>query len=91
MFFMSALEDIELEKSRAILGALVLLTQSADKEIPSIEFVKINCLGGISYLSANGYAAKKLNNKDNFSYILLGKGWQYAERIFEEVKQIKFM
>ncbi len=77
---MSALEDIKLEETRSVLGALVLLTKNSSP-VNYQRFNEINALGGALHLSEKGYAVK--NNFGN--YYLTVKGWVYARRVLDLV------
>lgn len=84
---MSALEDIELEETRNILGALAILTQNSSG-VNYQEFVP-NFIGGITMLRKQGYVKDVNNNDDrNQRYQLTDLGWAYARKVLDSASKI---
>ncbi|HJZ18689.1 MAG TPA: hypothetical protein VJ208_01130 [Candidatus Nanoarchaeia archaeon] len=88
---MSALEDIRLEKTRNILGALAILTQSSNG-IHYQAFVP-NLIGAVEPLRRKGYVEDvrvpiKSSYSDEEGYQLTDAGWEYARKVLDSAEKI---
>ena len=71
---MSALEDIELERTREKLGALVLLTQDSSPR-PQHVFLEADVLNGVLDLIESNYAQRDEGEDGRKYYSLTNEGW----------------
>jgi DNA-binding PadR family transcriptional regulator len=88
---MSALEDIKLEKTRNLLGALALLAQYSSG-IHYQAFVP-NFIGAIEPLRRKGYVEDvrvpiRSSYSDEEGYKLTDAGWEYARKVLDSAEKI---
>ena len=85
---MSALEDIELENVRSILGALFLFSKSVSSEVSFNSLNEAGALEGMMYLERKGYLNVIDGHiKDNPVYQLNDRGWNYLRQILDTAKE----
>lgn len=85
---MSALEDIELEGIRDVLGALFLFSRGANSEVSFNSLNEAGALNGMTYLKDKGYLSVVDSRvQDNPVYQLNDDGWEYLTRVLNLVRE----